>query len=75
MTQMSPLSRRRLLRSLAATGASALFHPQLASSQQARVAIPATTRVDHVQENMAAATELLPDQATRARMIAHVEKL
>lgn len=37
MEQMSPLSRRRLLRALAATGAAALFRPQLASSQQARV--------------------------------------
>ena len=36
MTQMSPLSRRRLLRGLAATGASALY-PQLASSRQAPV--------------------------------------
>jgi hypothetical protein len=36
MAQISPLSRRRLLRALAATGAAALFHPQLASSQQAR---------------------------------------
>ena len=38
-------------------------------------AIPATTRVDHVQENMRAATGRLPDDALRARMIAHVEKL
>jgi diketogulonate reductase-like aldo/keto reductase len=38
-------------------------------------AIPATTRVDHVRENMAAATGLLPDHAMRVRMIAHVEKL
>jgi diketogulonate reductase-like aldo/keto reductase len=38
-------------------------------------AIPATTRVDHVRENMAAATGLLPDEAMRARMIARVEKL
>jgi diketogulonate reductase-like aldo/keto reductase len=38
-------------------------------------AIPATTRVDHVEENMRAAREPLPDQSMRARMIAHVEKL
>src|ERR671937_296801 len=38
-------------------------------------AIPATTRVDHVRENLAAATGLLPDEAMRRRMIAHVEKL
>jgi hypothetical protein len=35
--QMSPLSRRRLLRVLAATGAAAMFRPPLASSQQAPV--------------------------------------
>jgi diketogulonate reductase-like aldo/keto reductase len=38
-------------------------------------AIPATTRVDHVRENMAAASGPLPDAALRARMIAHVEGL
>jgi aryl-alcohol dehydrogenase-like predicted oxidoreductase len=38
-------------------------------------AIPATTRVDHVQENMAASGGRLPDDAMRVRMIAHVEKL
>src|SRR5262245_35755815 len=38
-------------------------------------AIPATTRVDHVRENLAAAAAPLPDQAMRARMIAHVGKL
>jgi diketogulonate reductase-like aldo/keto reductase len=38
-------------------------------------AIPATTRVDHVQENMRAATGRLPDAALRARMAAHVETL
>jgi diketogulonate reductase-like aldo/keto reductase len=38
-------------------------------------AIPATTQVDHVRENLAAATGRLPDAALRARMIAHVAKL
>nr|WP_204985711.1 aldo/keto reductase [Microvirga pakistanensis] len=38
-------------------------------------AIPATTRADHVRENMAAATGRLPDAAMRARMIAYVEGL
>jgi diketogulonate reductase-like aldo/keto reductase len=38
-------------------------------------AIPATTRVDHVRENMRAATGLLPDAAMRARMVASVEDL
>src|SRR5262249_18839685 len=37
MAQTLALSRRRLLRGLAATGAAALLRPQLASSQQARV--------------------------------------
>ena len=36
------------------------------------VAIPATTRVDHVRENMAAASGPLPDAAMRERMQAHV---
>ncbi|GGY58825.1 aldo/keto reductase [Marinobacter zhanjiangensis] len=31
-------------------------------------AIPATTRVDHVRENLAAASQPLPDQALRARI-------
>jgi aryl-alcohol dehydrogenase-like predicted oxidoreductase len=38
-------------------------------------AIPATTRVEHVRENMAAATGPLPDATMRARMIAYVEDL
>ncbi|HZH52516.1 MAG TPA: aldo/keto reductase [Microvirga sp.] len=38
-------------------------------------AIPATTRADHVRENLAAATGLLPDAALRARMSAYVEEL
>src|SRR5262249_6544442 len=38
-------------------------------------AIPATTRVDHVRENMAAATDILPADAMRVRMMAPVEKL
>ncbi len=38
-------------------------------------AIPATTRVDHVRENMGAAYGRVPDAAMRARMVAFVEKL
>jgi diketogulonate reductase-like aldo/keto reductase len=38
-------------------------------------AIPATTRVDHVRENMGAAYGRLPDEAMRARIIAHVEAI
>ena len=38
-------------------------------------AIPATSRVDHVRENMEAASGPLPDTAMRDRMAAHVEAL
>ncbi len=38
-------------------------------------AIPATSRVDHMDENMGALTGRLPDARTRQRMIAHVESL
>jgi diketogulonate reductase-like aldo/keto reductase len=37
-------------------------------------AIPATTRVDHARENLAAARDPLPDAAWRARLVAHVGK-
>ena len=39
------------------------------------VAIPATTRVDHVRENVASAAGPLPDAAMRRRMAAHVQDL
>ena len=38
-------------------------------------AIPATTNVNHVLENMGAAAGRMPDEAMRRRMIAHVEQL
>jgi diketogulonate reductase-like aldo/keto reductase len=38
-------------------------------------AIPATTRVDHVRENMAAGTGLLPEEPLRRRMADHVGQL
>jgi diketogulonate reductase-like aldo/keto reductase len=38
-------------------------------------AIPATTRVDHVRENLGAASGRLPDPALRARMAAYVARL
>ncbi len=38
-------------------------------------AIPATSRVDHVRENLGAARGRQPDAAMRARMAAHVAKL
>jgi diketogulonate reductase-like aldo/keto reductase len=39
------------------------------------VVIPATTRVDHVRENVAAAAGSLPDQAMRERISMHVRSL
>ena len=39
------------------------------------VVIPATTRVDHVRENLAAAGGPMPDEAMRRRMAAHVAEL
>ncbi len=38
-------------------------------------AIPATTRVDHVRENMAAATGVMPDASLRNRMLDYVRQL
>jgi diketogulonate reductase-like aldo/keto reductase len=38
-------------------------------------AIPATSRVDHMEENMAVLRGPLPDAATRRRMVAYVESL
>jgi diketogulonate reductase-like aldo/keto reductase len=38
-------------------------------------AIPATSNVAHVRENMGAAYGRVPDEAMRRRMIAHIEKL
>jgi len=38
-------------------------------------AIPATSRADHMQENMGALTGRMPDQKMRERMIRHVESL
>ncbi|MEX2127107.1 MAG: aldo/keto reductase [Xanthobacteraceae bacterium] len=38
-------------------------------------AIPATTRVDHVRENMAAAAGIVPDESLRRRMADYVRQL
>jgi len=38
-------------------------------------AIPATTSIAHVRENMGAAYGRLPDESMRRRMAAHVEQL
>ena len=39
------------------------------------VAIPATTRVEHVRENLAAAADPMPDEPTRRRMVAYIREL
>ncbi len=39
------------------------------------VAIPATTSVDHVRENLDAARAILPDARMRARMVSYVQAL
>ena len=38
-------------------------------------AIPATSKVDHLNENMGAASGALPDEAMRKRIVAHIEQL
>ena len=38
-------------------------------------AIPATSKVGHMKENMAARLGRIPDEVTRKRMIQYVEKL
>ena len=38
-------------------------------------AIPATSRVDHVRQNVGASYGRLPDEAMRRRIVAHVESL
>ena len=47
----------------------------IASHPAVSCAIPATTRVEHVRENMGASYGRLPDQAMRRRMVSHFEKL
>ena len=38
-------------------------------------AIPATTRVDHLQENIMTAFGVLPDATMRKRMVSHIQSL
>jgi diketogulonate reductase-like aldo/keto reductase len=47
----------------------------IVSHPDVTVAIPATTRVDHVRENVAAAVGPFPNQAMRRRMAAYVQDL
>jgi diketogulonate reductase-like aldo/keto reductase len=62
----------------AETGASGwpqLILKFIASHPAVTCAIPATTRVDHLRENMAAASGPFPDEAMRARIADHVRQL
>jgi diketogulonate reductase-like aldo/keto reductase len=52
-----------------------IFLKFIVSHAAVTCAIPATSRVDHMQENMGAATGRLPDAGMRARMIATIESL
>ena len=47
----------------------------IVSHQAVTCALPATSRVDHMEENMGALYGRLPDAAMRARMIRYVESL
>ena len=57
------------------TGWAQLLLKLVVSHPAVTCAIPATTRVDHVRQNMGAARGRLPDEATRARMLAELEEL
>jgi aryl-alcohol dehydrogenase-like predicted oxidoreductase len=52
-----------------------LFLKFVVSHPAVTCAIPATSRIDHLRENMGALTGRLPDAALRARMVRHVESL
>lgn len=52
-----------------------LFLKFVVSHPAVTCAIPATSRVDHMIENMGAATGRLPDSALRARLITYIENL
>jgi diketogulonate reductase-like aldo/keto reductase len=72
------LARRPLPPWLPETGAASwaqLILKFIVSHPAVTCAIPATTRVDHVRENMAAATGILPDEALRRRIADYVRQL
>ncbi|HET9715042.1 MAG TPA: aldo/keto reductase [Pseudolabrys sp.] len=72
------VQRRPLPKWIAETGASswAQFLLKFIISHPAvTCAIPATTRVDHVRENLAAASGVLPDEPLRRRMAEYVRQL
>jgi len=52
-----------------------LFLKFIVSHPAVTCAIPATSRVDHMEENMGALHGPLPDTAMRRRMVEHVERL
>ena len=51
------------------------FHNIIVSHPAVTLAIPATTRVDHMQENMGAGFGRLPEPSMRQRMAAYMEDL
>ena len=53
----------------------ALLLKFIVSHPSVTCAIPATTRVEHMQENMAASRGAMPDEPTRRRIIQYVESL
>jgi diketogulonate reductase-like aldo/keto reductase len=72
------LQRQPLPNWIAETGASSwaqFILKFIVSHPAVTCAIPATTRVDHVRENIAAAAGMLPDEALRRRMADHVRRL
>ena len=75
---LGDLERHPLPAWAAETGASGwpqLILKFIVSHPAVTCAIPATTRVDHLRENMAAASGPFPDQAMRARIADHVRQL
>ncbi len=74
-----PLVARRPLPDFAAeidcTSWAQFFLKFVISHPAVTYAVPATSRLDHLRENMGAAAGPLPDPALRARMVRHVESL
>ena len=51
------------------------FLKYIVSHEEVSAAIPATTKLHHLKDNMGAAYGLLPDAATRNKMVAYLEQL
>jgi diketogulonate reductase-like aldo/keto reductase len=60
---------------IGATGWAPFLLKFIISHPAVTVAIPATSRADHVRENLAAASGPMPDTAQRERMAAYVRDL